>query len=470
MAEKTVVLYPSLGVGHLNPMAQLAKALLRRGGVSVTIAVVDPPEKDAVLAAALARLAAASPAITVRLLPIPPSSRAPSKSYSHPIMPILDALRAASPALREFLRSHAPAVDALVVDMFCTDALDVAAELAIPAYIFYPSAAGDLAVYLQVPDLRRAAPSSLKDMGKAPLEFAGVPPVRAHDMPDTMQDWESDVCQVRLQQLARMPEATGILVNSFEWLESRALKALREGHCLPGHSTPKIYCVGPLVDGGRTEENGERHACLGWLDRQPKQSVVFLCFGSMGAFSAAQLKETARGLERSGHRFLWTVRSSRRERSNSLEPDLEALLPDGFLERTKDRGFVLKNWAPQTEVLRHEAVAAFVTHCGWNSALEAIMSGVPMICWPLYAEQRLNKVHMVEEMKVGVVVEGYDEELVMADEVEIKVRLVMESEEEKKLRERMATAKEMAADAIKKGGSSDVELGEFLRGLGNIST
>jgi len=193
-------------VGHLNPMAQLAKALLRRGGVAVTIAVVDPPEKDAVLAAALARLAAASPSITVRLLPIPPSSRAGNKgdSQSHPIMPILDALRAASPALREFLRSQAPAVDAIVVDMFCTDALDVAAELAVPAYIFYPSAAGDLAVYLQLPDFRRAVPSSPKDMGKAPLGFAGVPPVRALDMPETMQDWESDVGRVRLQQITEL--------------------------------------------------------------------------------------------------------------------------------------------------------------------------------------------------------------------------------------------------------------------------
>ncbi|CAO1945052.1 unnamed protein product [Urochloa humidicola] len=87
-----------------------------------------------------------------------------------------------------------------------------------------------------------------------------------------------------------------------------------------------------------------------------------------------------------------------------------------------------------------------------------------MICWPLYAEQRLNKVHMVEEMKVGVALKGYDEELVTADEVESKVRLVMESEEGNKLRDRMATAKEMAAGAIKEGGSSDVELGEFLRG------
>ncbi|AQL00708.1 Anthocyanidin 5,3-O-glucosyltransferase [Zea mays] len=463
--EKTVVLYPSLGVGHLNPMAQLAKAILRHGSVAVTIAVVDPPEKHAVLAAALARLAAVSPSITVHLLPIPPC--ATSKQHSHPIMPILDALRAANPALRAFLAARVPAVAALVVDMFCTDALDVAAELAIPAHFFYPSAAGDLAVYLQVPDLCRAAPSPLRDMGKAALNFAGVPAVRALDMPDTMHDWESDVGSVRLRQLARMPEAAGILVNSFEWLESRALEALRGGHCLPGRSTPKIYCVGPLVDGGGsgTEGNGERHACLAWMDGQPRQSVVFLCFGSLGAFSAAQLKETARGLERSGHRFLWAVRSPS-EDQDSGEPDLEALLPDGFLERTRGRGLVLKNWAPQTQVLRHEAVGAFVTHCGWNSVLEAAMSGVPMICWPLYAEQRLNKVHVVEEMKVGVVMEGYDEELVTADEVEAKVRLVMESEEGKKLRERTATAKEMAADAIKQGGSSYVELGEFLKGLG----
>ncbi|KAL6845113.1 hypothetical protein ACP4OV_024608 [Aristida adscensionis] len=468
MAEKTVVLYPSLGVGHLNPMEQLARALLRRGGVAVTIAVVDPPEKDAVLAAALARLAAASPSITVRLLPIPRCAAGQQQQHAHPVMPILAALRAANPALRELLRSMAPAADALVVDMFCIDALDVAAELGVPAYVFYPSAAGDLAVYLQVPRLYPAAPASYKDMGKQALSFAGVPPVRALDMPDTMQDRERDIARARLPQLGRMPDAAGILVNSFEWLEARALKAIRDGHCLPGRSTPRIYCIGPLVGGGggESKEAGERHACLEWLDEQPKRSVVFLCFGSLGAFSPAQLKETARGLERSGHRFLWVVRRSREEQSSSGETDPDDLLPDGFLERTKDRGLVLENWAPQTEVLRHEAVGGFLTHCGWNSALEAIMSGVPMICWPLYAEQRLNKVHMVEEMKVGVVVEGYNEELVSADEVEATVRLVLEeSDEGKKLRERMEMAKEMATGAIKEGGSSEMQLGQFLKDL-----
>lgn len=462
MAEKTVVLYPSLGVGHLNPMVQLAKAFLRRGGMAVTIAVIDPPGKDPVLEAAVARLAAACPSITVCLLPIPSGT---NKHYSNVALRMLDELRLANPVLRGFLGSL-PAVDALVVDMFCIDALDVAADLAVPAYIFYPSAAGDLAIYLQVPDLCLNAPSSLKDMGRTALHFSGVPPVSALDMPDTMLDRESDLCRRRMQQLARFPEARGILVNSFEWLESRALKALRDGLCVPaGRSTPHIYCVGPLVDGGMNGESGERHASLEWLDRQPKQSVVFLCFGSRGLFSAAQLTEMARGLENSGHRFLWAVRSPREEQSKSAEPDLKALLPDGFLERTRDRGLILKNWAPQAEVLSHGAVGAFVTHCGWNSALEAIMSGVPMICWPLYAEQRLNKVHMVEELKVGVVVEGYDEELVKAEEVEAKVRLVMESGEGKKMSERMAMAKEMATEAVKEGGSSDMAFYEFLKHL-----
>ncbi|XP_044972725.1 anthocyanidin 5,3-O-glucosyltransferase-like [Hordeum vulgare subsp. vulgare] len=460
MAEKTVVLYPSLGVGHLNPMVQLAKAFLRRG-VAVTIAVVDPPGKDPVLEAAVARLASASPSITVGLLPIKPAGT--NDHCSNPALRMLDELRLASPVLREFLVSL-PAVDAIVVDMFCIDALDVAAELAVPAYMFYASAAADLAIYLQVPDVCRAAPSSFKDMGDTALPFSGVPPVRALDMPDTMADRESDLCRRRVQQLARMPEARGILVNSFEWLESRAVKALRDGLCASGGcSTPQIYCIGPLVDGGVSGDSGERHACLEWLDRQPKQSVVFLCFGSGGVFSAAQLREMAGGLENSGHRFLWAVRSPRDEQSQSAEPDLEALLPHGFLQRTGDRGLVLKDWAPQAEVLRHEAVGAFVTHCGWNSALEAVMSGVPMICWPLYAEQRLNKVHLVEEMKIGVVVEGYEESFVKAEELQAKVRLVMESEEGRKLRERAAMARDMAADAVKEGGSSDVAFYAFFK-------
>ncbi|GJN17750.1 hypothetical protein PR202_gb04846 [Eleusine coracana subsp. coracana] len=466
MTQKTVVLYPSLGVGHLNPMVELAKVFLRRC-LAVVIAVVDSPDKDAVSADAVARLAAANPDIAFRFLPVVPPCGA-GHHDSLPVIRITEVLRLANPALRDFLRAL-PAVDALVLDMFCTDALDVAAELAVPAYFFFASPLGDLAIMLHLPFYYPTAASSFKDMPETVLRFPGVPPIRALDMVTSVQDRDSDTSRARQRQCARMLEARGILVNSFDWLEARALEALRCGLCTPGHSMPPLHCIGPLVH--FIGNMGGRHACLEWLDAQPERSVVFLSFGSLGVFSAAQLREIARGLENAGHRFLWVVRNPpEHQNDHSIEPDLESLLPEGFMERTRESGFVAKNWAPQIEVLRCKAIGAFVTHCGWNSALEGIVSGVPMICWPLYAEQRMNKVHMVEEMRIGVVVQGYEDELVRAEEVEAKVRLVMESDEGSKLRERLVMAKEIGEEALKESGSSDVAFDEFLRDLENNRT
>jgi hypothetical protein len=196
---------------------------------------------------------------------------------------------------------------------------------------------------------------------------------------------------------------------------------------------------------------------------------VFLAFGSMGTFSKKQLEEIAIGLEKSGQRFLWVVRSPRTDDykfGDPLpEPDLDALLPDGFLERTKDRGLVLKSWAPQVDVLRHRATGAFVTHCGWNSTLEGVMAGVPLLCWPLYAEQRMNRVFIVEVMELGVEMTGYNKELVTAEEVETKVRCVMESEDGKQLRQRMAAAKHAGDEALMEGGSSNDAFVQFLKDL-----
>lgn len=453
---KMFVLYPSLGVGHLIPMVELAKHLLSRG-LGVVIAVVNPPDK--VSADAVARLVAANPSIAFRLLPAPSSP----DLGAHPVKQSMDMLRLANPVLREFLRSL-PAVDALFLDMFCVDALDVATELAIPAYFFFASGASALAILLNMPYYDPNAPS-FKDMGKKLVHFPGMPSIRALDMPVMFQDKETEMSKVRQYQFKRIAEGKGVLVNSFDWLETKALKALKDGVCVPGRPTPKVYCIGPLINDGKKTVNDEKHECLSWLDAQPQQSVVFLCFGSKGAFSEAQLKEIACGIESSGQRFLWAVRSPPEEQSKFLEPDLERLLPAGFLERTRDRGMVVKSWVPQAEVVQHKAIGAFVTHCGWNSTLEAIMSGLPMICWPLYAEQSLNKVFMVEEMKIAVPLEGYEEGWVNAEEVEAKLRLVMETEEGKKLREMLVVARKMALDAIEEGGSSELAFADFLRDL-----
>jgi UDP:flavonoid glycosyltransferase YjiC (YdhE family) len=134
------------------------------------------------------------------------------------------------------------------------------------------------------------------------------------------------------------------------------------------------------------------------------------------------------------------------------EPDFNVLLPEVFLERTKNQGLVLKSWLPQVGVLNHPAVGAFVTHCGWNSTLESIKAGVPMMCWPLGSEQKMNKVFMTQDIGIAVEMVGYNTGFVKAEEVEAKVRLMIECEEGKKLRKQAAELKKEAEKALEDGG------------------
>ncbi|BAF18020.2 UDP-glycosyltransferase 88F3 [Oryza sativa Japonica Group] len=466
--SQTVVLHTILGAGHLAPMVELAKLFLGRG-FAVIIAVPTPPASTADVAAssapAVARIAAANPSISFHNLPPPDYPEPDPDGFQQ----LLDVIRLTVPILLTFLRSLPP-VAAVVLDLFCVDALDAAAAVGVPAYFYFTSSAGVLAAFLHLPHYFATTEGDLKDMGKALLHFPGVPPIPASDMPHNVLDCADVIGASLVYHYRRMPEARGMLINTYEWLEAKAVTALGDGACVPDRPTPPVYCIGPLIVKGEDAAKGERHACLAWLDAQPERSVVFVSFGSMGAVSAEQLKEIARGLENSGHRFLWVVRSPPPEDPAKFslprsEPDLGALLPEKFLERTRERGMVVMSWAPQVEVLRHAATAAFVTHCGWNSILEAATAGVPMLCWPQYAEQRLNKVLVVDGMQLGVVMDGYDEELVKAEEVEKKVRLVMDSDEGKKLRGRLAMAKEMAAEALADGGPSCTAFSDFVDDL-----
>lgn len=296
------------------------------------------------------------------------------------------------------------------------------------------------------------------------IEFPGVPPIPIPDLPAPFFDHEGIAYKSFFSTAINMPKSSGLLTNTCREFEPRAIRAISDGLCTPNLPTPSVYCVGPII-----VNNGEdhKHECLRGLNSQPSQSVVFLCFGSMGLFKAEQLMEMAIGLEKSGHRFLWVVRSppAAGETNNILakpEPDLDVLLPHGFLDRTRRRGLVVTNWAPQVAVLSHDSVGGFVTHCGWNSILEAVSAGVPMVGWPLYAEQRFNRVFMVEEMKVALALEESKGGFVSANELEKRVRELMDSASGKGVRERVREMRDCAKAALCEGGSSRLALAELV--------
>ncbi|KAL6656786.1 hypothetical protein ACP70R_004566 [Stipagrostis hirtigluma subsp. patula] len=465
--KKTVVLYPGLYASHFVPMMQIADVLLEEG-YAVAVALIDlTMEQDPTFAAAVGRVVAAKPSVAFHTLPR--IHDPPTFPNDAAILGYLETVRRYNEHLREFLCSMSPgSIHAVIVDAPSIAAFDVAKALGIPAYSFFASNASALAVFLQLPWIRAEGRPSFREAGDAPLRISGVPPVPAsHLMRELHEDPESEVYRATMNMFCETLDADGILVNTFASLEARVVGALRDPLFLPvgaPRRMPPVYCVGPLVLGAGETEEATRHRCLAWLDEQPDRSVVFLCFGGTGAVShsAAQLKEIAVGLERSGHRFLWVVRAP----PGADDPNLDALLPEGFLERTNGRGLLIKLWAPQVDVLHHRATGAFVTHCGWNSVLEGIMAGVPMLCWPLYAEQKMNKVFMVE-MGIGIDVAGWQQGLVRAEEVEAKVRLVMESEKGQQLRARVTAHGEAAAMAWKDGGSSRAAFSQFVSDVSN---
>ncbi|XP_030533105.1 UDP-glycosyltransferase 88B1-like [Rhodamnia argentea] len=459
--KEAVVLYPSPAIGHLISMVELGKLLLaQRPSLSIHILITNQAYDAGSTTAYIASVSATVPSIVFHFFPattLPPDF---STASPHHETLAFELLRLNNPNVHRTLTSISEnhVVHGLVIDFFCAPALAVAHELHIPCYYFFTSGACFLNFFLYVPTLHDKFAKSVKDFDD-PIDVPGTPPIPPSYVAKPLQDRYDEAYKGFLDSSLKMQTSAGIIVNTFEKLEPRAIRAIVDGECVPGGPTPPLYCIGPLIS-SKGDDDGGSQECLTWLDSQPRGSVVFLCFGSLGVFSVEQLKEIAMGLERSGRRFLWVVRSptkgKNQEAATSTTPDLDlgSLLPEGFLERTKERGLVVKKWAPQVAVLSHPSVGGFVTHCGWNSVLEAVCAGVPMLAWPLYAEQGHNRVLLVHETKIALPVDESEDGLVSSEEVEKRVRELMESEEGKMVRERALAMKEEAKAALSPGGSS----------------
>jgi hydroquinone glucosyltransferase len=352
---------------------------------------------------------------------------------------------------------------ALVVDLFGTDTFEIAREFNISPYIFFPSTAMCMSLFLYLPKLDETIPCEFRDWPEL-IQLPGCEPVHGSVFLDPVQDRQNEAYKWVLHHAKRYKLAEGMIENSFMDLEPGAIKALTMVE--PGK--PLIYPVGPLVNIDNTSDKVDGSHCLKWLDDQPRGSVLFVSFGSGGTLSTSQLTELALGLEMSEQRFLWVVRSPNDEISNATffnaqsKNDPFRFLPRGFLDRTKGRGLVLDSWAPQAQVLSHGSTGGFLTHCGWNSVLESVVNGVPLITWPLYAEQKMNTVILTQDIKVGIPVNGNKQNgLIERPEITRVVKALMEGEDGKKVRYKMKELKESAARALSQDGSSSKTLAEL---------
>lgn len=231
------------------------------------------------------------------------------------------------------------------------------------------------------------------------------------------------------------------------------------------HIGPVSLCNEDMI---RSSTDGN-HECLSWLDEKEPGSVLYVCFGSLSTFSGEQIREIALGLEASHHAFIWVVPKAV-ERDEKMD-----WMPEGYEGRINEgkKGFIVRGWAPQLLILNHKAVGGFMTHCGWNSTLEGVCAGLPMITWPLFAEQFYNERLVVDVLKIGVAVgmKAYvfkpeDRPLIHGIEIERAASCVMGGGiEAEAMRKTARELGEMAKSAVREDGSSYTELTRLISEL-----
>lgn len=362
-----------------------------------------------------------------------------------------------------------PPVTCIVSDgaMFFT--LDAARQFGIPNVFFWTTGAAAYLGLTQFKHLVQRGYAPLKDTSdwtNSYLEttvdwIPGMKNIRLKDLPTFIRTTDSNDIFLNfiLNAVEETSKASAVVLNTFDALEEDVVNALSAMY-------PRVYGIGPLhlihnrqIQDQKLKSMGsnlwkEEPGCIDWLNGKEPNSVVYVNFGSITVMTAQQLTEFAWGLANSNQPFLWIIR-----------PDLLVTgetvggLPQEFLSQTKGRG-MLASWCRQEEVLMHPAIGGFLTHSGWNSTLESICSGVPMICWPFFADQQTNCRYCCVEWGVGMEIDSD----VKRDEVEKLLREVVEGGEKgREMKKAAMDWKRMTEEAIAPGGSSSINLDKLVK-------
>ncbi|GLJ06381.1 hypothetical protein SUGI_0037690 [Cryptomeria japonica] len=482
-----VVMFPFMAQGHIIPFLQLSYLLAAR--TRFTITIVSTPRNVQTLTPTIQSARQKDSSLDIRLAELPfssadhglPPRTENTDSLALPqFLTLMEAAEKLQPHFENLIRKIC-AEDGctplcIISDMFLGWTLDVADMFAIPRICFFTSGAYGMLLFYS---MWNHLPHTKTDTEEFTLP--DLPHVSLHrsQLPITLKmatatdGWSLFYSR----QIPRNMRSWGTVCNSFEQLEHDHLEHFRKSTGRP------VWVVGPvlppeLLSSTRSdavydkllqgkEADSEAIFCLRWLDSQNVSSVLYISFGSQNTISASNMKELALGLESSGQPFIWVVRPPLGVPSTAQFSS--EFLPDGFEERmkAKKQGLVIKKWAPQRVILSHPSTGGFVSHCGWNSTMESLSQGVPIIGWPIAGEQFFNSKLLEEE--VGVCVEmcrGNEGELTK-EKVERTVKMLMSEEKGGRMRERAAAMRDAARTAVKDSGDG-TEKGSSMRDIDDM--
>nr|AFJ52952.1 UDP-glycosyltransferase 1 [Linum usitatissimum] len=351
----------------------------------------------------------------------------------------------------------------IIYDPFLPWCLDVAKELGLFAAPFFTQSCAVDAIYYHV--YKGSLKLPVTDQPQS-LIIPGLPaPLEADDMPSFISDYGSypAAFDMIISQFSNIHKADCILCNTVYDLENETADWLSTIWPLRtvGPTIPSMYLDKQLQDDrdyGFSIFKPNNEACINWLNNnKPKGSVIYVSFGSLASLGAEQMEEIAHGLKNSNHYFLWVVRAS----------EVAKLPPNFAADVDIDGKGLIVSWCPQLEVLEHEAVGCFVTHCGWNSTLEGLSLGVPMVAMPQWTDQATNAKYIEDVWKMGVRCQKNEEGIVKREMVEKCLRGVMEGEEGKEMKRNADKWRKMMKEAAGEGGSSDRNISDFVDSLRN---
>ncbi|XP_057957045.1 mogroside IE synthase-like isoform X2 [Malania oleifera] len=444
-AHILVIPYPIQG--HINPMLQFSKRLASKG-LQVTLVTTIAISKS------------------MQILPNKVNIELISDGYDKGEKASLEYhlesfKTVVSQSLAELIKkkniSKKPA-KFLIYDSIMPWALDIAQELGLGGAPFFTHSSSVAAIYYH------ASHGTLKLPLEGPvISIPSMLMLEVTDFPSFVSDVSSypTLLKLALNRFSNFEKAKWLLFNTFDQLEDEVLSWMRSQWPVKavGPIIPSMYLDKRLEDDrdyGLSLFKPNLDACQTWLDQKEAASVVYVSFGSLASLGEEQMEEISQGLKRCNAHFIWVVRESEQQK-----------LPTNFIEETTEMGLVVI-WCNQLQVLAHQAVGCFFTHCGWNSTLEALSLGVPMVAMPQWTDQTTNSKFIADVWKVGLRVKKDESGIVRREEIALCIREIMEGERGNEMRKTALRWKELAKEAVDEGGSSNKNIEEFVAELAEV--